>query len=568
MKLQSITALIFTGLLMGCADASGITSSDSGIAATDLQPVSVSDLSDEEILNIYEQGREGEYNDYGDFVEESVRMIEFSMEELLRVAPAVKEGAANDATIDHYETALRTVRHHIKQGVEKEDIPALLREAHLVYVDYLHGMEKVMQTIEEDDVNQSEVWQGIYIDAKREFTLVEDAFDQMESEFFARVNLLLEDKRHTQGDTEENVEESYVGDESTEEMQVEAVEELDLFVLVNNGDGEGVRKALEQGENPNINQVSGETPLELTARHGHVDMMQALLNHGADPNKSNNQVAATPLEEAIWNREDAKTVVSILQMVELLLDYGADVNHINDNSDIEGKVSTALMTAVQFNYEPVIELLLEHEADPYMVVNGGRSAYSIAEERGYSNVLDLMKKYAGNPPQKKVETDKNSDVREVPDFNFPNQDGGSISNDALFGETWMGVLIDTKHNATTNIPLLVKMKQVQHQLASSYLAPTIVAFTVRPEYDSSDRLKEFKQSIGFESEDIHFVSPDSHEVIRTFAREAFQSPMTEDGDRYIYSYSIIYVNGNGVIVDKFPGQLDIDKIVEGIKKHH
>jgi ankyrin repeat protein len=89
----------------------------------------------------------------------------------------------------------------------------------------------------------------------------------------------------------------------------------ELHIAAYEGDVERVKKLLEKGANPNIQDEVGRTPLRNAAFKGHVDVVKLLLEHGADPNIQN-EYGDTPLHMAVyWGRVD---------VVKLLLEYGAD----------------------------------------------------------------------------------------------------------------------------------------------------------------------------------------------------------------------------------------------------
>lgn len=55
---------------------------------------------------------------------------------------------------------------------------------------------------------------------------------------------------------------------------------------------------LSPGADPNVKQQGGWTPLHQAAAHGHIEMLNLLLRHGADVDSMNDH-GATPLDMAI-----------------------------------------------------------------------------------------------------------------------------------------------------------------------------------------------------------------------------------------------------------------------------
>ncbi len=121
-----------------------------------------------------------------------------------------------------------------------------------------------------------------------------------------------------------------------------AVRHLDLF---------GLRRLLSAGVDPNgkCNSLLGISPLHIAALAGHTNMVELLLEYGADANIQNN-----------WGRSALHYVSrnGTTKMVQLLLDYGAYI----DLQDIHG--TTMLHDASKCNNKDVVALLLCNDADP------------------------------------------------------------------------------------------------------------------------------------------------------------------------------------------------------------
>jgi ankyrin repeat protein len=104
-----------------------------------------------------------------------------------------------------------------------------------------------------------------------------------------------------------------------------------------------------------------------------------LIAKGADPN-ARNKFDQTPLMFAVSQR-DAATA-------QALLDGGADINA----RDAAGR--TVLMNAVLAGADRTacVELLLSHGADINSADKQGRSALKLAAERGYPEMVTLLRK--------------------------------------------------------------------------------------------------------------------------------------------------------------------------------
>jgi ankyrin repeat protein len=121
-----------------------------------------------------------------------------------------------------------------------------------------------------------------------------------------------------------------------------------LFEAASDGNVERVRELINAGED--VNQATnGWSPLQIAVDKGRDDVVQLLIEHGANPDTGDNR-GTTLLRGAIRKRDRAL-------IVKYLLEGGADVNARDDNG------STALFDAVLARDDAIFDLLLEHGAD-------------------------------------------------------------------------------------------------------------------------------------------------------------------------------------------------------------
>lgn len=94
-------------------------------------------------------------------------------------------------------------------------------------------------------------------------------------------------------------------------------------------------------------------PLHAASATGHVDVLQWLLDHGADVNPRRGFPFWTPLHQAAFSGE--------LTAVQALLKHGAEVNA----RDKEGQVPLHIATSPQFhiNHLDILQSLLEYGSD-------------------------------------------------------------------------------------------------------------------------------------------------------------------------------------------------------------
>ncbi len=142
------------------------------------------------------------------------------------------------------------------------------------------------------------------------------------------------------------------------------------------GDEEEVRKTLlEVPWLARVSDTNGFTPLHVAALWGHVDIVQMLLKHKADPNAHNNAGMA-PLHGA--------AMAGHMEVVQLLLEHGAEVNAADNIGN------TPLYFAAWDGHEAVAKLLLDHGADRGAVTHKGESALQRANLHGHSGLVEIL----------------------------------------------------------------------------------------------------------------------------------------------------------------------------------
>ena len=119
------------------------------------------------------------------------------------------------------------------------------------------------------------------------------------------------------------------------------------------GDLEKVKEIIDRNPNQiNVQEAQGFTPLHLASGKGHIEIVEFLLNHGADT-ELEICTGHTPMMLAAWYAGDGK-----YETIKTLLEHGAKVNHKED-----GDGSTALHYAAMYSGEKVINLLISYGAD-------------------------------------------------------------------------------------------------------------------------------------------------------------------------------------------------------------
>ena len=136
-----------------------------------------------------------------------------------------------------------------------------------------------------------------------------------------------------------------------------------------------VQLLLDTGADPKKTDDEGWSPLLRAAMCGRIDVVKVLLNGGAEPNQTNNKGSA-PLHWAARNGQKA--------VAQLLLDRGAEPNQ----ADVNGW--TPLHFAIFSHHKDVVQLLLARGADANVATMGGATALDMALNNGNTDIISIM----------------------------------------------------------------------------------------------------------------------------------------------------------------------------------
>jgi ankyrin repeat protein len=168
-----------------------------------------------------------------------------------------------------------------------------------------------------------------------------------------------------------------------------------LFVAVSGKQSrELVENLLELGSEPTASDRKRITALHKAAARGYVDLAEALLKAGADPNWLNKD-GETPLYAAIAVEKPSKA------MVELLLRSGADVNagrksHRPINAALQTRKSDKSDVACDLLKREIAELLLRAGADPNALGHGRRTELHSCASEGKLELFELLVRFGAD----------------------------------------------------------------------------------------------------------------------------------------------------------------------------
>ncbi|TJY43108.1 ankyrin repeat domain-containing protein [Cohnella pontilimi] len=163
----------------------------------------------------------------------------------------------------------------------------------------------------------------------------------------------------------------------------------DVFKLAESGDAQRLKDILHT--NPalaNQENEQGLTLLGYAAHFGHPDVVQVLLDYGAEVNAvSHSKLDFIPSNTALHAAIAGERNIEVIQ---LLLQHHADTSIFDTNGH------TSLHTAAfhEDNAE-IIHLLIKYGANVNAKPEGGKTARTVAEERGNHKVAELLRSYEG-----------------------------------------------------------------------------------------------------------------------------------------------------------------------------
>ena len=179
---------------------------------------------------------------------------------------------------------------------------------------------------------------------------------------------------------------------------------------------------LDRGADPNKEDTDGQTPLHWAARYHYKDVVQLLLDRGADPNKEDKDgqiplhwAARYPAQCSSMHFQD---VVQLLlaplywaarypykDVVQLLLDKGAEPNKA------DGDGETPLHYSARNGYKYVVQFLLDRGAEPNKADGDGQTPLYRAVRNGCKEMVQLLLERGADP--NKGDNDGNTPLQEA-----------------------------------------------------------------------------------------------------------------------------------------------------------
>ncbi len=179
--------------------------------------------------------------------------------------------------------------------------------------------------------------------------------------------------------------------------------------------------------------------------------------------------------------------------------------------------------------------------------------------------LLLFLSACGNP-YKAIEPNMDE---EVADFNFTTQDNESFALEDLDGTWWIADFIFTNCTSVC-LPMSSNMSALQDKLKKENIDIQFVSFTVDPEYDQPEILKEYAEMYDADLSNWTFLTGYDFQTIRELSIKSFRSLVQapeRNSDQVMHGTGFMLVTPEGQIIKSYdgvsPGEMDI--IVEDLK---
>lgn len=157
----------------------------------------------------------------------------------------------------------------------------------------------------------------------------------------------------------------------------------------------------------------------------------------------------------------------------------------------------------------------------------------------------------------------------VADFSFTTQDNEKLSLDDLKGEWWIADFIFT--NCTTVcLPMTNNMAKLQEKLKDNNLDVQLVSFSVDPDFDSPEVLKEYAEQYDADFRNWSFLTGYDFQTIKELSIKSFRSLVQapDRGDQVTHGTSFMLVTPDGKYIKSYNGldAKEMDLIVEDLNK--
>lgn len=160
------------------------------------------------------------------------------------------------------------------------------------------------------------------------------------------------------------------------------------------------------------------------------------------------------------------------------------------------------------------------------------------------------------------------DASVVEEFQFTNQQGETFGSGDLKDKVWVVSFIFTNCE-TVCPPMTANMSKLQEKAKENGLEVEFVSFSVDPELDTPERLKQYGEQFQADFTNWNFLTGYSQTEIETFASKSFRALVQKPSstDQVIHGTSFYLVNPNGYVIKSYSGleNTPYDQIISDIK---
>lgn len=157
----------------------------------------------------------------------------------------------------------------------------------------------------------------------------------------------------------------------------------------------------------------------------------------------------------------------------------------------------------------------------------------------------------------------------VNDFSFTTQDEDILSLDDLKGKWWIADFIFTNCE-TVCLPMTHNMKSLQDRIAEEGFDVQLVSFSVDPDYDTPEVLREYAEGYDADLSTWTFLTGYDFDTIKELSIKSFQSMVQEPlegDDQVIHGVNFFLVNPDGEVIKNYDGveSSEMDLIMEDLE---
>lgn len=144
----------------------------------------------------------------------------------------------------------------------------------------------------------------------------------------------------------------------------------------------------------------------------------------------------------------------------------------------------------------------------------------------------------------------------VADFEFTTQDNDTLSLDDLEGQWWVADFVFT-NCATTCLPMTSNMALLQDKIKDKDIDNVqLITFTVDPEYDTPEVLKEFAEEYDADLQTWSFLTGYDFETVKELSIKSFRNLVQEPesgSNQVTHGTRFFLVNPEGEVIKNYDG---------------